>query len=111
MNDDPSAVVLLKKLLSQSHILGGLVVSPDGTVEYSELPPEADVHLIGALGATLFSNNNVTLQRMDRGSVMQMVLQTDQGLFMFHELDGRLLVILADSESNLPNLMRLIEGD
>lgn len=92
-------------------ILGCLFVARDGTVIASSLPPEVDVAMIGALSATLFSNNDVSIQRMNRGNLVQMTLLTDQGILHFYEASGHYLVVLTakGQRINLEGLIRSVE--
>src|SRR5271154_2805904 len=85
---------LLATLNGKHGILGCLLVSSDGGVVSSSLPPEIDIATLGALSATLFSNNDVSIQRMNRGNLVQMTLLTDQGILHFYQVGGHFLVVL-----------------
>jgi predicted regulator of Ras-like GTPase activity (Roadblock/LC7/MglB family) len=102
---------LLSSLNGKHGILGSLLVSPEGGVVSSSLPPELDVGTLGALSATLFSNNDVSLQRMNRGSLTQMTLLTDQGILHFYQVSGHFLVVLTakGQRINLEGLIRSVE--
>jgi predicted regulator of Ras-like GTPase activity (Roadblock/LC7/MglB family) len=88
-----------------------LLISRDGQVVATSLPPEVDVAMIGALSATLFSNNDVSIQRMTRGNLMQMTLLTDQGILHFYEVANHFLVVLTakNQKINLEGLIRSVE--
>ncbi len=102
---------LLSSLNGKHGILGCLLVSPEGGVVSSSLPPDIDVGTLGALSATLFSNNDVSLQRMNRGSLTQMTLLTDQGILHFYQVAGHYLVVLTakGQRINLEGLIRSVE--
>jgi len=102
---------LIAQLNGKHGILGCLVVGKDGSVVASSLPPEIDIATIGALSATLFSNNDVSIQRMNRGNLVQMTLLTDQGILHFLESAGHYLVVLTakDKRINLEGLIRSVE--
>jgi predicted regulator of Ras-like GTPase activity (Roadblock/LC7/MglB family) len=102
---------LLSNLNGKHGILGCLLVSPEGGVVSSSLPPDIDVGTLGALSATLFSNNDVSLQRMNRGSLTQMTLLTDQGILHFYQVAGHFLVVLTakGQRINLEGLIRSVE--
>ncbi|RTL46156.1 MAG: hypothetical protein EKK48_02125 [Candidatus Melainabacteria bacterium] len=111
MSDIQQIQQLLTSLNGKHGILGCLLVAKDGTVVSSSLPAEVDVHMIGALSATLFSNNDVSIQRMNRGNLVQMTLLTDQGILHFYEANGHFLVVLTakGQRINLEGLIRSVE--
>jgi len=102
---------LLASLNGKHGILGCLLVSSDGGVVASSLPTEIDVATLGSLSATLFSNNDVSIQRMNRGNLTQMTLLTDQGILHFYRAAGHFLVILTakGQRINLEGLIRSVE--
>jgi predicted regulator of Ras-like GTPase activity (Roadblock/LC7/MglB family) len=102
---------LLTSLNGKHGILGCLFVSPEGGVVTSSLPPEIDTATLAALSATLFSNNDVSIQRMNRGNLMQMTLLTDQGILHFYSVLGHYLVVLTakGQRINLEGLIRSVE--
>ncbi|HEY9717676.1 MAG TPA: hypothetical protein V6C69_09420 [Trichormus sp.] len=67
-----------------------------------------NVAMIGALSATLFSNNDVSIQRMNRGNLVQMTLLTDQGILHFYEISDHFLVVITakGQRINLEELIR-----
>src|SRR5277367_2988827 len=102
---------LLAGLNGKHGILGCVLVARDGTVIASSLPRDIDIAMIGALSATLFSNNDVSIQRMNRGNLTQMTLLTDQGILHFYEITGHFLVVLTakGQRINLEGLIRSVE--
>ncbi len=102
---------LVASLNGKHGILGCLLVGRDGTVLCTSLPPEIEVATIGALSATLFSNNDVSIQRMNRGALVQMTLLTDQGILHFIETAGHYLVVLTarGQRINLEGLIRSVD--
>lgn len=111
MVDTPQVKALLNSLNGKHGILGCLLVARDGTVIASSLPQEIDIAMIGALSATLFSNNDVSIQRMNRGNLVQMTLLTDQGILHFYETNNHFLVVLTakGQRINLEGLIRSVE--
>jgi predicted regulator of Ras-like GTPase activity (Roadblock/LC7/MglB family) len=85
---------LLSSLTGKHGILGCLFVGSDGSVVASTMPEEVDIAMISALSATLFANSAVSIQRMNRGNLVQMTLMTDQGTLHFYETSNHFLVIL-----------------
>lgn len=102
---------VLASLNGKHGILGCLLVGGDGAVVSSSLPGDIDTSTLGALSATLFSNNDVSLQRMNRGALSQMTLLTDQGILHFCQVDGHFLVVLTakGQRINLEGLIRSVE--
>lgn len=102
---------LVASLNGKHGILGCLLVARDGTVLCTSLPQDIEVSTIGALSATLFSNNDVSIQRMNRGALVQMTLLTDQGILHFIETAGHYLVVLTarGQRINLEGLIRSVE--
>jgi predicted regulator of Ras-like GTPase activity (Roadblock/LC7/MglB family) len=111
MADQNQIQPLLSSLNGKHGILGCLLVGRDGSVVSSSLPPEVDIAMIGALSATLFSNNDVSIQRMNRGNLVQMTLLTDQGILHFYETNNHFLVVLTakGQRINLEGLIRSVE--
>ena len=102
---------LVASLNGKHGILGCLLVGRDGAVLCTSLPPDIEVATIGAHSATLFSNNDVSIQRMNRGALVQMTLLTDQGILHFIETAGHYLVVLTarGQRINLEGLIRSVE--
>lgn len=102
---------LLTSLNGKHGILGCLLVGRDGSVVSTSLPADVDIATIGALSATLFSNNDVSIQRMNRGNLIQMTLLTDQGILHFFEAANHYLVVLTakGQRINLEGLIRSVE--
>ncbi len=102
---------LLSSLNGKHGILGCLLVARDGSVVSSSLPADIDVSIIGALSATLFANNDVSIQRMNRGNLVQMTLLTDQGILHFLEVTGHYVVVLTakGQRINLEGLIKSVE--
>ncbi|MBK7746304.1 MAG: roadblock/LC7 domain-containing protein [Candidatus Obscuribacter sp.] len=102
---------LLTSLNGKHGILGCILVGRDGSVVSTSLPADVDIATIGALSATLFSNNDVSIQRMNRGNLVQMTLLTDQGILHFFEAANHYLVVLTakGQRINLEGLIRSVE--
>ncbi|MBI4533691.1 MAG: roadblock/LC7 domain-containing protein [Candidatus Melainabacteria bacterium] len=102
----------LASLNGKHGILGCLLVNLDGGVISSSLPQEIDVATLGALSATLFSNNDISIQRMNRGNLVQMTLLTDQGILHFYSSGGYIIVVLTakGQRINLEGLIRSVEA-
>jgi uncharacterized protein len=114
LNADASARLqpILTSLNGQYGILGSVLVARDGRVLGSSLPENVDTAMIGALSATLFCNNDVSIQRMNRGNLVQMTLLTDQGILHFFETKGCFLVVLSarGEKTDLAGLIGAVEN-
>ncbi len=111
MTHEAKAKELLDSLNGKHGILGGVLINNDGAVISSSLPPEMDVSTLGSLCATLFSNNDISIQRMNRGNLLQMTLLTDQGILHFYLVPGHILVVLTakGQKINLEGLISSVE--
>ena len=111
MADEGEIQALLSSLNGKHGILGSLLVGGDGGIVASTLPGDIDTSTLGALSATLFSNNDVSLQRMNRGALTQMTLLTDQGILHFCKIESYYLIVLTakGQRINLEGLIRSVE--
>jgi predicted regulator of Ras-like GTPase activity (Roadblock/LC7/MglB family) len=111
MAENGDIQAMLSSLNGKHGILGCLLAGGDGSIVSSSLPPDIDNSTLGALSATLFSNNDVSLQRMNRGSLSQMTLLTDQGILHFCQVEGYYLIVLTakGQRINLEGLIRSVE--
>src|SRR6516162_6373794 len=102
---------VLHDMNGKNGILGCVLVARDGSVLTHSLPRDVDTAMIGALSATLFSNTDVSIQRMNRGNLTQMTLLTDQGILHFYQVAGHFLVVLTakGQRINLEGLIRSVE--
>ncbi|PWT99789.1 MAG: hypothetical protein C5B53_04900 [Candidatus Melainabacteria bacterium] len=100
---------ILSGMNGKNGILGCVLVARDGSVITHSLPRDVDTAMIGALSATLFANNDVSIQRMNRGNLTQMTLLTDQGILHFYDAAGYVLVVLTSKGKRI-NLEGLIRG-
>jgi predicted regulator of Ras-like GTPase activity (Roadblock/LC7/MglB family) len=101
----------LRSLTGQQGILGCLLVSPEGVVVSSTLPQEIDTATLASITATLYSNNDVSIQRMSRGNLMQMTLLTNQGILHLHSVDDHILIVftIAGQKINLEGLIKVVD--
>lgn len=109
---DPTQIQALLATLNGKHgILGCLLVTQEGAIVASSLPESLDIATLGVLSATLFSNNDVSMQRMNRGNLVQMTLLTDQGVLHFCQTANHYLVVLTapDQRINLEGLIRSVD--
>jgi predicted regulator of Ras-like GTPase activity (Roadblock/LC7/MglB family) len=103
---------ILTAMNGQYGILGCLLVSViDGELLACSLPSDIDTGLISSLCATLFSNNRVSIRKMNRGDLAQMTLVTERGILHFYHTGSAILVVLTarGQRVSLEGLLRLTE--
>jgi predicted regulator of Ras-like GTPase activity (Roadblock/LC7/MglB family) len=103
---------ILAAMNGQHGILGCLLVSTaDGRLLASSLPSDVDTGMIASLCATLFSNNSVSIRKMNRGDLAQMTLVTERGILHFYQTGPAVLVVLTarGQRVSLEGLLRLAE--
>ncbi len=102
---------LLGSFNGQHGIMGSMLIAKSGEVYGSSLPPNIDIGTIGALSGTLFANNDVSIQKMNRGQLHQMTLLTDQVILHFYQIKDFLLMVITSKGQriNLEGLIKLVE--
>lgn len=102
---------ILDAMNGQHGILGCLLIAADGALIASSLPAEIDTAMIAALCGTLFSNNSISIRRMNRGDLAQMTLVTERGILHFYQVANAVLVVLTarGHKVSLEGLLRLVE--
>jgi len=106
------AQTILSAMNGQHGILGCLLVSvSDGKLLACSLPSDIDIGMIASLCATLFSNNRVSIKKMNRGDLAQMTLVTERGILHFYQAGTAVLVVLTarGQRVSLEGLLRLTE--
>jgi predicted regulator of Ras-like GTPase activity (Roadblock/LC7/MglB family) len=102
---------ILDAMNGQHGILGCLLIASEGALIASSLPAEIDTAMIAALCGTLFSNNSISIRRMNRGDLAQMTLVTERGILHFYQVANAVLVVLTarGHKVSLEGLLRLVE--
>ncbi len=105
------AQAILMGLNGQHGILGCLLIANDGGVLATSLPAEIDTAMIASLCSTLFSNNSISIRRMNRGDLAQMTLVTERGILHFYQVADAVFVVLTarGQKVSLEGLLRLVE--
>ncbi len=103
---------ILSSLTNQKGILGCLLTTAEGEVVTSTLPENMDVKTTGVLATTLFSNNDISLRRMNRGNLIQMTLLTNQGILHFYQVGQNLLLVMTATgqQIDLEELITFVEN-
>ncbi len=102
---------VLDSMNNKHGILGCLLVAADGHLLVSSLPADVDTAMIASLCATLFSNNSVSIRKMNRGDLSQMTLVTERGILHFYQVTEAILVVLTarGQRVSLEGLLKLTE--
>lgn len=105
------AQAILQAMNGQHGILGCLLIATDGGLLASSLPNEIDNAMIASLCSTLFSNNSISIRRMNRGELAQMTLVTERGILHFYQIADAVLVVLTarGHKVSLEGLLKLVE--
>jgi predicted regulator of Ras-like GTPase activity (Roadblock/LC7/MglB family) len=103
----------LNALTGREGIMGCMLVSPEGGCMHSTLPTGIDAGRLASITATLYSNNDVSIQRMNRGSLTQMTLLTDTGILHLYQINRHLLVIFTAEEQkvDLEGFLKAVEEE
>ena len=83
---------------------GALVVSPDGFVIASEVPPAVAVEPLAALAATLGRDLEVGASRMGHGAFQTALFSADDGTVFLAASRIGFVVALAEPQANLQSL-------
>ena len=88
-----------------------MLVNPEGSPVCSTLPAEIDSARLASITATLYSNNDVSIQRMNRGTLSQMTLLTNEGILQLHRIREHILVVFTaeGQQINLEGLIKVVE--
>ncbi len=97
---------VLSALNRVSGVRGSMFVTRDGMVVVSDVDANIDSDRIAAMAATLAARTNDCLQRTDRGSLVQAMLDATAGKVFMSEAEKGILVLIADSDVNV-GLVRL----
>jgi predicted regulator of Ras-like GTPase activity (Roadblock/LC7/MglB family) len=76
-------------------VAGSLIVGYDGLVIMSTLPPELDEEYLGAQATSLFAGNGVQSQKMKRGELQRLLLESAEGSMLISAADMGILVVVS----------------
>jgi predicted regulator of Ras-like GTPase activity (Roadblock/LC7/MglB family) len=76
-------------------VAGSLIVGYDGLVIMSTLPPELDEDYLGAQATSLFAGNGVQSQKMKRGELQRLLLESAEGSMLMTAADMGILVVVS----------------
>ncbi len=97
---------ILEELNKTSGITGSMVVGNDGIVIAADLNTQIEEETIGALAASITTNVQKSLQRMDATPLKQITIEADNAKLFFFDATVGILVVIAEPEVNI-GLVRL----
>jgi len=90
----------LFELIRLDGVRGGLIVTPDGLVLTSELPPRFPVEALAALAATLGRELELGASRLERGAFRTALFAADDGTVFVGGSPVGYLTLVADRNVN-----------
>ena len=90
----------LFELIRLDGVRGGLIVTPDGLVITSELPPRFPVEALAALAATLGRELELGATRLERGAFRTALFAADDGTVFVGGSPVGYLTLVADRNVN-----------
>ena len=86
---------LLAAIDRTAGVAGSLIVGYDGLIIASSLPEEIDADYLGAQATNLFMGNRGQLEKMRRGELRRIILETASGAMLVTAADMGILVVVS----------------
>jgi len=97
---------VLSELNKTSGITGSMVVGHDGIVIAADLDARYQDEIVGALAASITTNVNKTLERLEEKNLDQLTIEAENGKVFMASNDIGILVVTAEPSVNI-GLIRL----
>ena len=97
---------VLEELNKTSGITGSMVVGNDGIVIASDMDTSLEDETVGALAASITTNIQKSLDRLQQTPLLQVTIEADSGKLFFTDAGIGVLVITAEKDVNI-GLIRL----
>jgi predicted regulator of Ras-like GTPase activity (Roadblock/LC7/MglB family) len=97
---------VLNELNKTSGITGSMVVGSDGIVIAADLDERFEGETIGALAASISSNIQKSLERLESTPLKQVTIEADEGKLFFTDAGLGILVVTTEQNVNI-GLIRL----
>jgi len=97
---------VLSELNRTPGITGSMVVGKDGIVIAADLEENLEGDTVGALAASITSNIQKSLDRMDSSNLSQVTIEAENAKLFFTDASVGVLVVTAQTDVNL-GLIRL----
>lgn len=97
---------VLSELNKTTGITGSMVVGNDGIVIAADLDERFEGETIGALAASISSNIQKSLERLESAPLKQVTIEADEGKLFFTDAGIGILVVTTEQNVNI-GLIRL----
>lgn len=97
---------VLSELNKTPGVTGSMVVGDDGIVIAADLETGFESETIGALAASITTNIQKSLERLDTSPLDQVTVEADEGKLFFTDAEMGILVVTTAKEVNI-GLVRL----
>lgn len=97
---------ILEDLNKTSGITGSMIVGRDGMVIAADLHTSFEEEAIGALAASITSNIQKSMERLQQASLSQVTIEAASGKLFFSDAQVGILVVTAETDVNI-GLIRL----
>ncbi len=97
---------VLSELNKTSGVTGSMVVGNDGIVIAADLATGFDSDAVGALAASITSNIQKSLERLETHPLNQVTIEAEEAKLFFSRADMGLLVVTTEKDVNI-GLVRL----
>lgn len=97
---------VLNELNKTTGITGSMVVGNDGIVIAADLDERFEGETIGALAASISSNIQKSLERLESSPLKQVTIEADEGKMFFTDAGLGILVVTTETNVNV-GLIRL----
>ncbi len=95
---------ILASLSKVASIRGGLLVTPDGLVITTDLPPRSQVEALAALGATLGRELELGSARLARGAFRMALFAADNGTLFVGGSRVGFLILLGERNADMASV-------
>lgn len=97
---------ILEELNKTSGITGSMIVGRDGIVIAADLNSQAEEETVGALAASITSNIQKSMNRLQQTALSQVTIEAGSGKLFMSDAKVGLLVVTAEPDVNI-GLIRL----
>ncbi len=102
MSEKKIGALLSKLKAADPHIEGAALISSDGLMIESELPPYLEEDRISAMSAALLSLGERAVEELEKGTPEQVTVKGEKGYIVLSAAGGEaILIVLTDSNAKL----------
>jgi predicted regulator of Ras-like GTPase activity (Roadblock/LC7/MglB family) len=92
---------ILRNLTRVSGVQGSVLVDRDGMVILSEMDADLDGERVGAMAAAIVATVEDSLAKVDRGPLVHLQMDAEEGKIIVEEAGKALLVVLTEKSVNI----------